>query len=233
MQAINPAEAWGLSEYVLLAFSAAMIMFMQAGFAFVEAGAARVKNTVNILMKNFCDMCIGGLGFWAIGYGFMYGYNPSGWIGMSNFLPNGASNQEMGMILFQMLFASAAATIVSGAIAERTRFKAYIWGSVIISAIIYPIIGSWVWGSYHGGEGWLKALGFVDFAGSAVVHLVGGSAALAALLVVKPRLGKYGADGTARNIQGHNMTLTVLGAFILWMGWFGFKIGRASCRERV
>jgi ammonium transporter, Amt family len=212
-------------ELLILVFAGALVFLMQLGFAFLESGMSRSKNTVNVLMKNFCDLCVGSIAFWCIGYGLMYGANASGWIGTSSFFPAHLSAKEAGVLFFQTMFAAAAATIVSGAIAERTRFYAYIVGSVVICGLIYPIVGSWIWGSNHGGQGWLKAMGFIDFAGSTVVHSVGGWCALAALLVVKPRLGRYAPDGTPRLIQGHSLSNTLLGGLTLWVGWFGFNAG--------
>jgi ammonium transporter, Amt family len=213
---------------LVMVFAGALVFFMQLGFAFLESGMSRTKNTVNVLMKNYSDMLVGGLAFWAIGYGLMFGKNQTGFVGSSFFFPTELSSLEFGVLFFQIMFASAAATIVSGAIAERTRFSAYLIGSVVITAFIYPVVGSWIWGSNHGGTGWLKAIGFIDFAGSTVVHSVGGWCALAALIVVKPRLGRYGEGGVVRTIQGHNLTSTVLGGLVLWVGWFGFNAGSAA-----
>lgn len=203
----------------------ALVFFMQAGFAFLESGMARSKNTVNVIMKNYCDMCFGAVAYWVLGYGLMFGLNESGWLGTTGFAPHMVSDSEYGALFFQTMFAATSATIVSGAIAERARFSAYIVGSVLITGLIYPVYGSWVWGSTHGGEGWLRQLGFIDFAGSSVVHAVGGWAALAAILVVGPRTGRFGPDGEPRQILGHNLPLVSLGAFILWIGWFGFNAG--------
>jgi Amt family ammonium transporter len=203
----------------------ALVFFMQAGFAFLESGMARSKNTVNVIMKNYCDMCFGAVAYWVLGYGLMFGLNESGWLGTTGFAPHMVSDSEYGALFFQTMFAATSATIVSGAIAERARFSAYIVGSVLITGLIYPVYGSWVWGSTHGGEGWLRQLGFIDFAGSSVVHAVGGWAALAAILVVGPRAGRFGPDGEPRQILGHNLPLVSLGAFILWIGWFGFNAG--------
>ena len=218
-------------ELLVLVFTGALVFFMQLGFAFLESGMSRTKNTVNVLMKNFCDLCVGSLAFWCVGYGLMYGTNGSGWIGTNYFFPAYFSAKEAGVFFFQVMFAAAAATIVSGAVAERTRFSAYLVGSVVICGLIYPIVGSWIWGSNHGGEGWLKRMGFIDFAGSTVVHSVGGWCALAALMVVKPRLGRYAPDGTPRLIEGHSMSNTVLGAMVLWVGWFGFNAGSVVSLE--
>ena len=208
-----------------LVVAGALVFFMQAGFAFLEAGMTRAKNTVNVIMKNYCDMCFGAVAFWLVGYGLMFGQNPSGWLGTTGFALNGVPESEYGMLFFQMMFAATAATIVSGAVAERTRFSAYIIGSMVITGLIYPVFGSWAWGSVYGGDGWLKQLGFIDFAGSTVVHSIGGWSALAAMLCVGPRLGRFGPDGQPRQILGHNLTLVAMGAFILWLGWFGFNAG--------
>ena len=208
-----------------LVVAGALVFFMQAGFAFLESGMARAKNTVNVIMKNYCDMCFGAVAFWLVGYGLMFGANHTGWLGTSAFALQGVPESQYGGLFFQMMFAATSATIVSGAIAERTRFSAYVIGSVFITALIYPVFGAWAWGGAHGGEGWLKHMGFIDFAGSTVVHAIGGWAALAALLVVGPRLGRFGPDGRPREIQGHNLPLVAMGAFILWLGWFGFNAG--------
>ena len=218
----------GLAEAInmlWLVVAGALVFFMQAGFAFLESGMARAKNTINVIMKNYCDMCFGAVAFWLVGYGLMFGANHTGWLGTSAFALQGVPESHYGGLFFQMMFAATSATIVSGAIAERTRFSAYIIGSVFITALIYPVFGAWAWGGSHGGEGWLKQMGFIDFAGSTVVHAIGGWAALAALLVVGPRLGRFGPDGRPREIQGHNLTLVAMGAFILWLGWFGFNAG--------
>jgi len=232
MLCVSPA-AWAVEDPPLrpavdmlwLVVAGALVFFMQAGFAFVESGMARAKNTVNVIMKNYCDMCFGAVAFWAVGYGLMFGSNSSGWLGTSAFGLHGVPEGEYGMLFFQMMFAATSATIVSGAIAERARFSAYIVGSIAITGIIYPVFGSWAWGSVYGGEGWLKSMGFIDFAGSTVVHAIGGWSALAALLVIGPRLGRFGPDGQPRQILGHNLSSVALGAFILWIGWFGFNAG--------
>jgi Amt family ammonium transporter len=216
------------AEVLLLAISGALVFFMQAGFAFLESGMARAKNSVNVMLKNYLDMCYGAVIFWAVGFALMFGNNPSGWFGTSQFLFSGARTVDFVFFFYQVMFAATAATIVSGAVAERTHFKGYIIGSMIITGLIYPVYGSWVWGGWNGGEGWLAKLGFIDFAGSTVVHSVGGWCALAALIIIKPRLGRYAPDGTARNIPGHNMSSAVLGALILWLGWFGFNGGSAA-----
>jgi Amt family ammonium transporter len=216
------------TDMLWLVAAGSLVFFMQAGFAFLESGMSRAKNTVNVIMKNYCDMCFGAVAFWMLGYGLMFGANPTGWLGTTGFALYKVPESEYGMLFFQMMFAATSATIVSGAIAERTRFSAYIIGSVIITGIIYPVFGSWAWGSVYGGDGWLKQLGFIDFAGSTVVHAVGGWAALAAIICVGPRLGRFGPDGRPRQILGHNLTLVAMGAFILWIGWFGFNAGSTA-----
>lgn len=226
--AADPTTLTGLKanvDMLWLVAAGSLVFFMQAGFAFLESGMSRAKNTVNVIMKNYCDMCFGAIAFWMIGYGLMFGANPTGWLGWSGFALHRVPESEYGMLFFQTMFAATSATIVSGAIAERTRFSAYIIGSVVITGLIYPVFGSWAWGSVYGGTGWLKQMGFIDFAGSSVVHAVGGWAALAAIISVGPRLGRFGPDGQPRQILGHNLTLVALGAFILWIGWFGFNAG--------
>jgi len=195
-----------------------LVFFMQAGFTLVETGFTRSKNTGNIIMKNLMDLCIGSLGFWAIGYTIMYGESIGSFIGKPTLFFDDAEN--MHNLFFQTVFAATAATIVSGAIAERTKFTTYLIFSLIMTVLIYPISGHWVWQ----GAGWLTNLGFIDFAGSTVVHSVGGWAALVAAFLVGPRLGKY-TNGKSNAIQGHNLLIGALGVFILWLGWFGFNAG--------
>lgn len=202
--------------------AAILVFFMQAGFALLESGSTRAKNSINVMMKNFIDVCLATLVFWSVGYGLMFGTSSTGWFGESHFMLNSASQSDYTMLLFQSMFAATAATIVSGAIAERTKFTSYIICAVLLCAFIYPIYGSWVWNS----AGWLAEKGFVDFAGSTVVHSIGGWCALAAAIVIGPRLGRFDRDtGEPREIPGHNLSLVALGGFILWMGWFGFNAG--------
>lgn len=203
----------------------ALIFLMQAGFAFLEGGMARSKNTVNVIMKNYMDLCYGSLVFWLLGFGIMFGSNPSGWLGIDHFAPSSLSDWDYTQLLFQMMFAATATTIASGAMAERTRYSGYVWGACLITGLIYPVFGSWAWGGLYGSDGWLKSMGFIDFAGSTVVHSIGGWCALAGIMVVGPRLGRFGKQGENRGIPGHNLTLVALGAFILWFGWFGFNGG--------
>ncbi|WP_346855284.1 ammonium transporter [uncultured Draconibacterium sp.] len=201
-----------------------MVMFMQPGFAMVEAGFTRQKNTANILMKNLMDFSIGSLLYWIIGFGLMYGDSIGGLIGNPDlfFMSDGFGDNyaDYADLFFQTVFAATAATIVSGAMAERTEFKAYLIFSIVITVVIYPISGHWTWGG-----GWLSQLGFHDFAGSSIVHSVGAWVGLAGAAIIGPRLGKYGKDGKPKAIPGHNLTLGALGVFILWFGWFGFNPG--------
>ena len=211
--------------WVLLA--AFLVFFMQAGFAMVESGMTRAKNSANIVMKNLMDMSLGSLAFFLVGFGFMFGTSSGGWIGTTNFMlgdiePGTDDGYvQFAFFIFQTVFAATAATIVSGAISERTKFGAYMVYTIAVTAFIYPVFGHWVWN----GNGWLAELGFIDFAGSTVVHSVGGWAALAGALVVGPRLGKFTRDGKSRVIRGHSIALAALGVFILWFGWFGFNAG--------
>ena len=215
--------------------AAILVMFMQAGFAFVEAGLTRAKNAGNIIMKNFLDFAAGAPVFFLIGFGLMFGTTVDGLIGWSDFAlgARDASTPDgqwaFTFLFFQTVFAATAATIVSGAIAERTRFGAYILMSMVVTGFIYPVSGHWAWGGLFGNEGgWLAAMGFADFAGSTVVHSVGGWVALAGAIVVGPRIGKYSKDGTPRSIHGHSLPLAALGVFILWFGWFGFNPGSTT-----
>lgn len=211
--------------------SAILVFFMNLGFASVEAGFARAKNTVNILSKNFIVFAVSSLGFLLLGWGIMFGGdNP--FIGTEHlFILGGADNSFYddtltssvpfwGKFFFQLVFCGTAATIVSGAVAERVKYVSFIIFSFVLTLVIYPIVGHWVWGG-----GWLANLGFMDFAGDTVVHSVGGWAALAGAWILGPRIGKYGKDGKSRAIPGHNLTIAALGVFILWFGWFGFNPG--------
>jgi len=219
-------------DYIWTLVGAALVFFMQAGFACVEAGFTRAKNAVNIMMKNLMDFSIGSLAYWAVGFGLMFGATTTGWFGTDGFFLSDFSVDGDPWVLafwmFQAVFAATAATIVSGAMAERTKFSTYILYSIAITAFIYPIFGSWAWGGLFHGEGWLEKLGFIDFAGSTVVHSIGGWAALAGALVIGPRLGKYTKSGKVKAIPGHNIPLAALGVFILWLGWFGFNAGSTT-----
>ena len=221
--------------------AAILVFWMQAGFAMVEAGFTRAKNAANIMMKNAADMCFGALAFWIIGYSLMFGATGNGLFGTGKMFFSGldgttVDEAEMVFWIFQCVFCATAATIVSGAMAGRTNFSAYLCFSVIISALIYPVYGKWAWGSLFGGDGsagWLEGFSidgasFIDFAGSTVVHSIGGWCALAGAICVGPRLGKFDAKGKARMIPGHNLTYGMIGTFILWMGWFGFNAGSTT-----
>ncbi len=208
--------------WVLL--GAAMVFFMQAGFAMVETGFTRAKNAGNIIMKNLMDFSLGTPIFWLLGFGIMFGgagaliggFDPGILGDYAGVLPDGVP--KWAFVIFQTVFCATAATIVSGAMAERTKFSSYCIYSMVISAVIYPISGHWIWGG-----GWLAQLGFHDFAGSTAVHMVGGVAALIGAKILGPRIGKFSKDGKPRAIPGHSLTLGALGVFILWFCWFGFN----------
>ncbi len=221
-------------NFVWTLIAASLVFFMQAGFAMVESGFTRAKSAVNIMMKNLMDFSMGSIAFWAVGFGLMFGSTSTGWFGTDGFFLSGWTGPETGdpwilaFWMFQCVFAATAATIVSGAVAERTKFTGYLIYSIVLCAVIYPIFGSWAWGSLLNGNGWLEGLGFIDFAGSTVVHSVGGWAALAGAIVLGPRLGKYGKNGEVRAIPGHNIPMAAIGVFILWLGWFGFNPGSTT-----
>ncbi|MHB8051280.1 MAG: ammonium transporter [Coriobacteriia bacterium] len=230
--------------WVLLA--GMLVFFMNLGFALVESGFARAKNTVNIISKNFIVFAVSTIAFLVIGWGLMYG-DGNGFVGLKGlFMIGGADNSPatgdayqgvysamgwagvplMAKFFFQLVFAGTAATIVSGAVAERIKYVSFIVFSFVLVAFVYPTVGHWIWGG-----GWLASLGFWDFAGSTVVHSVGAWAALAGVLVLGPRLGKFGKDGKAHALPGHNMTSAMTGALILWLGWFGFNPGSTMAAD--
>jgi len=207
---------------VWVLFSAFLVMFMQAGFALVEVGFTQSKNGVNIIMKNLVDFLIGSIVFWAVGYSIMFGEDIKGLVGQFSFLygPDEVDGlPQLTKVMFQTVFAATSATIVSGAMAERTVFSAYLIYSFFISLVIYPVSGHWIWGG-----GWLSEMGFIDFAGSTVVHSVGGWVSLVGAALLGPRTGKY-IDGKAQIIPPQNLILGSLGVFVLWLGWFGFNPG--------
>ncbi len=227
-------------DTVWVLVTAFLVFFMNLGFAMVESGLCRVKNTVNILAKNFIVFAISSLAYYVLGFGLMYG-DGTGFIGLKGlFALTGADTSPAtgeaytgvysaiswtgvplaAKFFFQLVFCGTAATIVSGAVAERIKFPTFIIFSIVICAVLYPITGHWIWGG-----GWLASLGMFDFAGSTVVHSVGGWAALAGVIVLGPRLGRYGSDGSVRPMYGHNMSMATLGVFVLWLGWFGFNPG--------
>ncbi len=212
--------------------AAFLVFFMQAGFAMVESGFTRAKNSCNIMMKNLMDFSIGALAWWILGFGLMFGLGGSSFVGKSFFCASDysqLSDLNWTFWIFQCVFAGTAATIVSGAMAGRTKFTGYLAYSAVICALIYPISGHWFWGTLaKGGIAWMAQKGFLDFAGSTVVHSCGGWLALAGALTLGPRLGKYSIAGKSKPILGHNIPIAALGVFILWFGWFGFNPGSTT-----
>jgi Amt family ammonium transporter len=242
--AIDP-ETKVVLDTLWVLITAFLVFWMNAGFAMLESGLCQAKNAVNILAKNFIVFAASSIAFWVIGFGLMFG-NGNALIGLNGWLLQGADNSPamgdayrgvfaslnwtgvplLAKFLFQLVFAGTAATIVSGAVAERVKFISFLVFSFVLVAFIYPIGGHWAWGG-----GWLGSMGFLDFAGSTVVHSIGGWAALAGVLVLGPRIGKFMADGTVRPIPGHNMTSATLGTLILWLGWFGFNPGSTMAAD--
>lgn len=214
-------------DTIWVVLTAAMILLMEGGFALLEAGFVRQKNAVSIIMKVFVDISFGALIFYAIGFALMYGKDAGGWIGLSGFFMGGdLSHLSLNISidtywLFQCAFVIAVISIVSGAVAERIHFRAYIVYTIFMCGLIYPISGHWIWSP----NGWLAKLGMVDFAGSAAIHALGGFAALAAAMFIGPRIGRFGADGKINIVSPSNLPLASVGAFILWFGWFGFNSG--------
>ena len=234
--ATDPVTDLSLSvDTVWMLLAAMLVFFMQPGFALCEAGFTRSKNTANILFKNFVDFIFGSLLFWLVGFGFMFGNGGEGFVGMPNFGDISFYEGDLpteGFLIFQTVFCATAATIVSGAMAERPKFSMYCVYSVFISLLIYPISGHWTWGGgwlCNGEDGsfMMNTFGatFHDFAGSAIVHSVGGVLAFIGAIALGPRIGKYSKDGKSRAIPGHNLMAAALGVFILWFGWFGFNPG--------
>jgi Amt family ammonium transporter len=215
-------------DNIFILFAAVLVIFMQAGFALVEAGLTRAKSVSNIMMKNMMDFAVGVLAFAAVGFAFAFGsgnsfIGTSGWFIGSDIAENYLGESPLSIstfFIFQVAFAATAATIVSGAMAERTKFVSYMIYSFLISAIVYPIVVHWTWGG-----GWLLELGYHDFAGSGIVHMTGGVAALVGAAILGPRIGKYGPDGKPRAIPGHSIPFAIIGVFILLVGWFGFNPG--------
>ncbi len=214
------ADLAGSVDALWLLVAAALVFFMQAGFAMVEAGFTRAKNAGNIVMKNTLDFVFAAIVYVAIGYSLAYGSDIGGFIGSPTLFLSGFEG-DLVSVLFQLVFAGATATIVSGAMAERTKFTSYMVYAIVICAFVYPVVTHWVWD----GSGWLAQLGYIDFAGSTAVHMLGGITALLGAYFLGPRIGKYDKDGNARALPGHNLTLAALGVFILWFGWFGFNGG--------
>ncbi len=245
-QAAAPDPMKVALDTVWTLLTAALVFFMNLGFALVESAMCRSKNTVNILSKNFIVFAVSSLAFYLFGWGLMFG-NGNGWIGWEGLLMMGGADNSPATgdayagayksiawtgiplnakFFFQLVFAGTAATIVSGSVAERIKYKSFIVFSFLLVAFVYPVTGHWIWGG-----GWLAAAGFWDFAGSTVVHSVGGWAALAGILVLGPRLGKYGADGKVNPIPPHSLTSGVIGCFVLWLGWFGFNPGSTMAAD--
>ncbi len=231
------AEVQNNLDIVWTAVAAFLVFFMQPGFALVEAGFTRAKNACNIIMKNLMDFSIGTLAWWAIGFAIMFGMGSDYIGGKSHMFASDfsdGSSLNWTFFIFQCVFAGTAATIVSGAMAERTKFVSYLIYSVFICGLIYPISGHWFWGGLFGGgengftNGWMWERGFLDFAGSTVVHSCGAWIALAGAITLGARTGKFGPDGKSRAIPGHNIPLAALGVFILWFGWFGFNPGSTT-----
>jgi Amt family ammonium transporter len=218
---------------VWIVITAALVFFMQAGFCLLELGLTRSKNAINICMKNFLDFCVGTICFLMVGFALMFGTSLYGLVGTGPFWISDfpADSTVWSFWFFQLVFCATSATIISGAMAERTKFVGYLCYTVAMTALIYPIIGHWSWGSlgeafgFGGGKGWLEAMGYIDFAGSSVVHGVGGAAALAGIIMIGPRIGRFRPDGGANLLSGHNLPLATLGTFILWFGWYGFNAG--------
>ncbi len=224
------------ANFLWTLIAAFMVFLMQAGFAMLESGFTRSKNAGNIMMKNLMDFSMGTLGFWLLGFGLMFGATNSGWIGTDGFMLSyfdGKDPWVFAFWMFQCVFAATAATIVSGAVAERMKFSSYLIYSVIITALVYPIFGHWAWGNlFHADQSaWLADKGFIDFAGSTVVHSVGGWFGLAGAVVLGPRLGRYLKSGKIRPIPGHSLPLATLGVFLLWFGWFGFNAGSTTTAD--
>lgn len=233
---IITSTIYGDGDVLWICLAAFLVFFMQAGFALVEAGLTRAKNTCNILMKNLMDFVIGSIIFWMFGFGLMFGTSMTGfpWIGTDSFLfdaevtkPDNIS-YGWAFLIFQTVFCATTATIVSGAMAERTKFVSYLVYTAAITAFVYPVFGAWAWGNFWNGTAWLGAgKGFLDFAGSTVVHSVGGWASLAGAIFVGPRIGKF-VNGKVVAIPGHSIPMVCLGVFILWLGWFGFNPGSTT-----
>lgn len=228
---VTAAMAFYSLDNMMLLICAMLVFFMQAGFAALESGMSPLNNTVNVMFKNFTDLCVGILLFYLVGYSIMYGSDASGGLGLFGWNGFGITSELTtepgpGVLhpqvdwLFQVAFAATAATIVSGAVVGRMQFRSYVYYSLFVTALVYPIGGFWKWGG-----GWLDQMGFHDFAGSVVVHAVGGFAALAAAIVLGPRIGRFNSDPDAPHLAGHSLATASLGVFILWVGWFGFNPG--------
>ncbi|WP_087463698.1 ammonium transporter [Oleiphilus messinensis] len=226
---LQPALSWGeggegqsVLTLVWIILCTGLVLFMQAGFTLLETGLTRAKNTINVALKNICDLAISSLVFGFVGYGLMFGDSWLGWFGTSHFMMDDLTEPlELAVFIFQLVFAGTAVTIISGAVAERMRFNSYLLVCVLVAGFTYPVVGHWIWSS----DGWLAQKGFVDFAGSTVVHGVGGWLALAGAICLGPRLGRFNKQGEAQKLPGHSLLLASIGVFILWFGWLGFNAG--------
>ncbi len=217
-----------ISDYLWVVISAMIVFLMQPGFMALETGLTRAKNSINVAIKNMSDFILSVAAFWFIGFGLMFGESFHGIVGISDFFVNFEQDDwKAAFFLFQVVFAGTAATIDSGAVAERAKFSTYLLMSFITSAFIYPIFGHWAWGGYFYADnaGWLQQLGFIDFAGSTVVHSIGAWVGLSGVIIIGPRLGRFGKDGKANKIRGHNLVFAYFGVFILFFAWFGFNAG--------
>jgi Amt family ammonium transporter len=216
-------------DYVWVLLCSGLVFIMQAGFLCLESGLTRRKNSINVAVKNLADFCLTTVVFWIIGFGIMFGASRNGWFGTDRLLPDFSGQLGMAgaFFLFQVMFCGAAVTIMSGAVAERMRLSSYLIVTCLVSGLIYPVFGHWAWAGLDAGEanGWLNSIGFVDFAGSTVVHSVGGWVALAVLFIIGPRRGRFAADGTPRRIHPSNLPVATLGAVFLFIGWLGFNGG--------
>ena len=213
---------------VWIVLSASLVFLMQAGFTALETGFIRAKNSINVAMKNFGDFSFGSVAFWLVGFGLMFGVTSDGWVGTSGFTLEGFDDSwSYAFFIFQVVFCATAATIVSGAVAERMQYRSYLIVSVVLSALIYPVSGHWIWGNglVSDQAGWLGQLGFIDFAGSTVVHSVGAWVGLAGAWLLGPRIGRFDSNGIPKEMPGHNTALATVGVLILWFGWFGFNGG--------
>src|SRR5262245_583152 len=206
---------------------AALVLFMQAGFTALESGLVRSKNSVNVAIKNFASFLVSASLFWLFGFALLFGPDGGGMIGTSFFAFDSNSAFITAFFVFQLGFIATCVTLISGSVAERMRFGGYLVLAVFVAAVVYPVFGHWAWGNGSligdGGDGWLKQLGFIDFAGSTVVHSVGGWISLAAIIVLGPRIGRFGSGAVP--IHGHDLPLTTVGVFVLWVGWYGFNGG--------
>jgi Amt family ammonium transporter len=222
-------ELKNLIDIIWLAASAALVFIMQAGFCALETGVVRKKNTLNVAIKNVTDLLVAVVSFWLVGYAFMFGDSLSGFIGTSGFGLEGVTSEyDLMFFVFQAMFVGTAATIMSGALAERVKFFGYLLAAAVLSVIIYPAVGHWVWAT----DGWLLQQGFIDFAGSTVVHSTGAWMALAGAIVLGPRLGRFNPDGSVNELHPHDLLLTTVGVFFLWFGWFGFNGGSVLHAEQ-